>query len=249
MTPGYTPSQDDTSELASMITQYQETYFAWKRATELAPDEQELHYHNLGCIHDMLWPMLAPPLREVARKWRGSGSFYDMRNTPDSYDGMNDALDALAMNLYLHVIEALPRLKINNDKNLVAYIKQIAWNRMFDEEYLVYRNRGYWIGRMQEMADVGELIDPKSSNAADHLIESLDRQLSRRAVLDFWQATLSDNDYTIMHNRYICDPPVPFQKIALQLGPGWTSEAVRQRCHRVIERSRKHLQTLGFEPD
>jgi hypothetical protein len=175
------------------------------------------------------------------------------------------------MNLYFHVVDALPQLHVDPDKNLLACLKTIARRGMFDENLRIYQDalRHSIVGAADQTAASGsrsaqmwpehrrsdprmqydlresDLIDPHSVDFEDQLVAALDQRACYQAVWAFWQ-TLADVDEQIVQLRWNARPPVPFETIAQQFGAGWTAAAVRQRHCRILSRTRTHLQEQGL---
>jgi hypothetical protein len=260
------------AQLLAVVLSYQCTYQDW--LAEDDPERSVLLRKRLGMCHDQLWVLLAQPLMDVARGWVNSGAGQDMHANPASYPSRQDAVISLAQNLYLHVIEALPGLRVDPNKNLLGCLLTIAQRGMSNENRKIYADdprrhtrsasdqhpasgssaAAMWPQeRKQERVSGGEdpeeLADPNSHDQEDRLIREIDTHACLQQVWAFWQEVLTPDDQQIMKIRWGEDPPVAFERIADQLGPGWTAAAVRQRHHRILKRTRQYLRDEGMLGD
>ncbi len=259
------PAPEDP--LPAIVLRYQQIFWAWEAEAETAR-RAELRQALHAC-QEALWPLLAEPLVRVAHSWLRSRMARDMWASPSSYPSREDVLRSLAMNMYLHVVDALPQLRIDPEKNLLACLKKIAAWGMFDEYRRIYGDAGrqpggqtdapsereaqMWparpgLSRPTRGDEAAELEDPRSVSFEDQLAALLDRQACCQAIWKFWE-TLALPDQRIVVLRWRRTPAQPYETIAQQLGPTWTAATVRQRHHRVISRTRAHLQKLGLIDD
>jgi len=259
------PQPDDP--LPAIVLRYQELYHAW--SVEAYVERRSALRDALRTCQEELWSLLAEPLLHVAHGWLRSGVARDMWACPTSYPNREDVLRSLAMNMYLHVIDALPQLRVDPTKNLLACLKTIATRGMFDEHLRIYsdgacqsdraanqpttpgsrathmwptRGRSNTHLRDQEISD---LADPQSMDFEEQLAVLFDQRACCQAVWAFWE-TLTADDQRIVMLRWNRQPPIPFEMIAQQLGPEWTAATIRQRHCRVMTRTRAHLQELGL---
>src|SRR5205814_8442168 len=119
----HAPFQHDSAPqphdpLPAVVLRYQEIYHSWSAET-LAPRRAALRTALHACQEE-LWLLLAEPLLRVAHGWLRSGMARDMWACPTSYPNREDVLRSLAMNMYLHVIDALPQVRVDPNKNLLA---------------------------------------------------------------------------------------------------------------------------------
>lgn len=254
--------------LPAIVLRYQQLFWAWEAETDAAR-RAELRAALHAC-QEALWPLLAEPLVRVAHSWLRSRMARDMWASPSSYPGREDVLRSLAMNMYLHVVDALPQLRIDPEKNLLACLKKIATWGMFDEHQRIYGDAKRQPGGQANAAgeqsvrmwpartggippthsddEAAKLQDPRSVDFEDQLAALLDRQACCQAIWDFWE-TLTPADQRIVVLRWRRTPALPYETIAQQLGSTWTAATVRQRYHRVIGRTRAHLQKLRLIDD
>jgi len=261
------PQPDDP--LPAVVLRYQELYHSWSVETHAA--RRAALRTTLHACQEELWLLLAEPLLRVAHGWLRSGMARDMWACPTSYPNREDVLRSLAMNMYLHVIDALPQLQVDPNKNLLACLKKIATWGMFDEHQRIYRDAPgqsggqaaepmpapgspaaqMWTARTRsdthrhDGQDASELADPHSVDFEDQLAALLDQRACCQAIWAFWE-TLATVDQRIVLLRWNRQPPVPYETIAQQLGPDLTAATVRQRHCRIMSRTRSHLQKLGL---
>src|SRR5689334_16212394 len=261
------PQPDDP--LTVVVLRYQQLHHSWSTETHAA--RRAPLRIALRETHEELWLLLAEPLARVAHSWLRSGMARDMWATPSSYPSREDVLRSLAMNMYLHVIDALPQLQIDPSKNLLACLKLIATRGMFDEQRRIYQSGprqpssqaaevlptpGSSAGQMwpsnrsttahvRKGQDPSDLADPQSVDFEEQLAVLLDQQACCQAIWAFWEM-IADVDQRIVMLRWNRQPPLPYEAIAQQLGPEWNAATVRQRHSRIISRTRAHLQQLGL---
>jgi len=265
--PDPAPQPDDP--LPTVVLRYQDIYQAW--AVETHAVRRATLRATLHACQEELWLLLAEPLLRVAHGWLRSGMAHDMWACPTSYPTREDVLRSLAMNMYLHVIDALPQLRVDPSKNLRACLKQIATCGMYDEHQRIYRDAPrrpsgqaaeqtpapgspaaqMWADPQHSTAplhadqDAAEALDPQSIGFEDQLARLLDQRTCCQAIWAFWE-TLAPVDQRIVLLRWNREPPIQYESIAQQLGPDWNTAAVRQRHCRIISRTREHLQKLGL---
>lgn len=265
------PSSDlsPSDQLLTVVLHYQQIYRDW--SVEVDKERRAALRDALHRCQEDLWPLLAAPLLIVARGWLRSGMAQDMCASPTSYPDVENVLCSLAMNLYIHIVDALPQLQVDRDKNLLACLKLIARRGMFDENLRIYRavprqsnarateqtiapgtrSAQMWPehrrsnAHMRDNLHEAEPVDPDTVDFESQLVTALDQRTCCQAVWTFWQ-TLAGEDQQIVQLRWNHEPSVPFETIAQQFGPGWTAGTVRQRHCRILQRTRTHLQELGL---
>lgn len=248
--------------LLEAILRYQQIHRVW--VSQADPELRTGRAQQLRDSHDVLWPALAPPLVDVARSWLRSGIGRDICANPASYPALQDVLYSLAINLYLHVVDALPNVQVDPAKNIRAYLMTIARRGIADEYYQVYgyhARQGAQRNQPQSGAGPGAApgtparvgSDAGAGAVADlgdtiesWLIDAIDRQRCWQLVQEFWRQTLTLIDCRIITLRWSATPPLAFEHVAQQLGPEWTAAAVRQRHHRILARTRQHLRAAGM---
>jgi hypothetical protein len=255
--------------LPALVLHYQRLYRSWSIETE--PERRAALRDSLCACQEQLWPLLAEPLLSVARSWLHGGVARDMLASPACYPSLEEVMRSLAMNMYIHVLDALPQIQVDPSKNLLAYLKTIAKRGMFDEQQRIYRSgprrpsnpadenslapgsrdAHMWNqhsashGVSPSGADAADLPDPQSLDFENQIAALLDQRACCQAIWTFWE-TLGEAEQRIVLLRWNREPPVPYEDIALQLGPGWTAQTIRQRHCRLLQRTRDHLQRLGL---
>lgn len=189
-------------------------------------------------MHQQIYILLLPDLLGIARGWANSVAGKEL-----GADG-DDPLHSLATTLYLEIMEALPQLNIDPNKNVRGLLLSVVRRRLV-ERYRKLRaapptlSLNYGAGA--EGDDPLDLADPHGEDLQEQLLDIFERKDLAEAIWSYWHATCSDRDLRILQ-RYQHNPPPTFREIAEEFGPGWTEEAVRMRHHRIIKRTRVYLQ-------
>lgn len=266
-TPSTLEQPVEETALRNSVYEYQRAYEQWAGSTDqIARGKARL---QLQQAQERLWPQIAEAMAAVAKQWFGStiGRELAPATAQTSFPRSADALDSLAMSMYLYVIEALPQLEVNPDLSLRSCLKQIARRRLIDDErrqkrrllghitrpaepITSTRESAMWFERVRGQGlafdgEQAEIADPASQNEADAITCRLDRSEVLAAVHHFWKTTLTDDDRAIMR-RWDQDPPTTFRELAEQLGAGWTDSMIRQRHHRIMQRTRSYLAEQGY---
>lgn len=242
-------SNNQQDAIIQTITAYQASYREWRMASD--PLVRASLRHKLQQELEELWNLIGSDLVKVARGWTWS----NMLNSVTF--NQNEATESLAMSMFLHIIESLEKLHIDPNRNVRALLAQIARRGMYHEHRRTYR-----LQRAQpETSTMGLLSftpvrDPiKELEAVGDPNQDFEEELMRRhhaqatiaAIRDVWKNTLSDIDAFIVKCRVDSDPPIPFNEMAQQLGPGWTAVSIRQRWSRLIKRTKQKLEEIGVE--
>ena len=251
----------DQARLQQAVQDYQQAYNAWE--IEFNPVYRAELYQQLRMTQDSLLMLLLPPLLKVAQGWSQSGAMRDMYDNRASYPAYRDAMEALALSLYLHVVDALPKLKVDPERDLCACLMLIARRGIYDENRRIYSQTPRWrkgnsgpiVESLYKSRPVGdgtdydtdELADPASHDMEAQLIALCDVQMLSMRVQEFCQHASSDEDRHILMARLQTTPPVRFTLIAEQLGPGWTAATVRKRYERALKRLRIYLEAQGWD--
>ena len=247
------PSQ---TRLFALVTQYQQLRIACDQTSN--PVQRAQCNDRLQAVGLELWLLLEQPLMgKVGRRVRGALS--DMLNNPASYPSYHAAVEALAMNCMLGLLDALPRLRLDPARNIQAYLTKIAWFGLLDEERAIYtdvqrgsRGRTILVLRLDqvlcalnEAEDATSLTDRFKDEQAAQAFERITGQQLLDAVSRFWQEELSPVDQQIVRLR-LQEPPVSYAQIVSQLGEGWTATAARQRFGRAMKQTRAFLHAHGW---
>jgi hypothetical protein len=252
-----------------VVLGFQRTYLAW--ANENDPERKAAWRDELRLYNDALWELLAGPLHDVARGWINSDVGQEVRATSAGPHCQQDALESLSMHLYWPILDALPKLKIDREKNLLGCLMTIARRGISNENRRVYVKGPGYAHRLEgePIPESGEptaamwpvngndyhsdyfegaegQVDPTTWDLEDRLVMIIDRQRCWREVQVFWQRNLVVDDRRIITLRWRTDPPIEFNIVAQRMGPGWTAAAVRQRHARIMRRTREYLQELGL---
>jgi len=224
-------SETSSDQIVTIALQCQQDYKRWTEESDLAA--------RAACAEDYrqsleaLWEAIAPDLRRVAPGWIRSGM------APD--------IESLAINMFSYIVFKLPTLSINTNLNVRGLLVTVARRGLIDD----YR-RSYAVNpRRQSKQQVVSLddqmyvADEQRSDVEGEAIQKIDGDDVLAAVEKYWM-TLDDEEKKIMQLRWQTDPPHSFREIAKQLGSGWAEDAARQRHHRIMNATRKHLRELNL---
>ncbi len=248
------PEPFDESALAPMIDRYQR--LAARLATLGPGDEREILREALRAQLEALWPILEKLVKSLAWGWVDR-YVVDLSGSR----GRRDAHESITTSMCLHILDTLAERPVTPTPPLGPLLRRIARNKMIDE--LRYNKRHSPDHPARPAPPSGEpppAALPLSLEAAalhDHPVLSIDIavQLDDRlyqeecmlAVEQYWQVRLSADERRIMQAR-LADPPTPYDIIAAQFEPPWSSESVRKRYSRIIADTKVHLRDLDLLP-
>lgn len=238
-----------TLGLLDIVLRAQQVYLQWQQAE--TPEAQKIYRDQFQATTEELWHALADDLRRVARGWK--------------FSGMGPDNDTLAMGMFVHIITALPKLKVDPQRDVRKYLITVARNNNISEYRRVYArqpiqmseerashetemwaNSSYQDDRAEHQRMIGDQGDHEPYDSMNHLDDLLDRRTNLERIWQYWKNTLSQIDYQIMDLRWHSEPPTHFQTIAAHLGPGWSADSVRQRHYRVCKDTRLYFQQQGL---
>jgi DNA-directed RNA polymerase specialized sigma24 family protein len=230
------PSPDSSSvdPFVEFVLRCQAAYTAWAAAEVFEQKSALSQAYRL--LLEELWALLAGDLRQIARGWTHSNM------APDS--------ESLALNMFGNIVFPLPRLQIDPQRNVRNLLLTIARRGLIDDYRrshagTPWRQGGY----ATSIDDRPDLIDPESSTIEDRAVQRIDSEALLKAVWDYWPENLNGIEYEIVKLRWQSDPPRSFGEIAERLGPGWEEAAVRQRHHRIMNKTRRYLRESGLIDD
>ncbi|GAB4215036.1 MAG: hypothetical protein OHK0022_54420 [Roseiflexaceae bacterium] len=231
------PANDMPDDLLDAVIAFQSLYARWG----LEQDAAGRAAASAACqaAAERVFALLEPSLEGLARRWMGSGLASDVQS--------------MKLNLFAAIFVQLPRLRIDPERNLRALLLTIARYGAYDMyradiDAADRRRRAMddlWSGdspsrlRQRLIADATVCDD----GLEDALIERIDQRRLLEVIQLFWESALGTADLRIVALRL---RDQPFRTIAQFLGAGWTEEAVRQRYHRIICRTRNHLRAIGL---
>lgn len=250
---------DQADMLLDALLAYQDRHRAWIAAPE---DAKSLAQEHVRQAINRLWPLLEQTLAIVARSWSAA---YRQR-TPGTLSYAEATAD-LSTILCMDILDTLPRLSFEPDRNPAPFLRTIARRRAVDE----YR-------RWSRATDAGERAPPsfnangeqrtarvreislddtllsalaEASNLAGGafeaaLIEQIDRHALLTQIAQYWNRELTHEDWLLVYERHIKDPPTPYEELIAHLGAGWSNARARKRLSRILERTAHFLEQLGF---
>jgi hypothetical protein len=247
-------------QLLEVVREFQEAYKAWELAIE--EEERKRRRATLTDVYARLWPMLMHIVEPLARKW-ALGHRIEQQLSSD----WEQTVLSLCTNYCLSIIDELPRKEVNPEKNIVALFRAIAFNQMVDEHRRYKRHEGAAAADSPEPGakasaparrtfttrplddEILRTVPDEFSGEAFERLDAADyNHKLAEAIRAYWRGTLSGDEHLIVELR-VCDPPVPYDSIASQLGPNWTAESVRQRFSRLRRRTLQHLRAIGLLAD
>lgn len=235
--------------LFEAIRHYQEVHGRW--STDLHEDHRVRLNEEMGLAHEKLWAELEEPLYKAAR-WLISKPWIKFVIDQQTHNP-SDLITTLAMIAYTNLVEELPKLVIDPSQNVIAYLKTTTRNKLYDEYLKLTRQKEHQIdsldlpahpGTQQTLGD--ELPDPASLIADEATVTKLARNDCLREIMAYWAMVLNDIDRLIVRERWLKHEPTPFSAIAVLLGDGWSEGTVRQRHHRILDRTMKYLKKGGW---
>jgi len=246
-------TSSDNQQIVETIVAYQASYDQFQSLWASDPSRRETLRQEIQGELEQLWQLIETDLVQVARGWMRSG-LLDSVSLPRS-----EAVQSLAMSAFLNIIEALPHLHIDPSRNVRALLATIArrgfvreYRRMSQSlpaqpQYTALGEPGSATFTIQSNSELEAVVDPQE-DFEEQLMRRHHAQTTIAAIRDVWENTLTDIDAFIVKHRVECDPPVLFDTMAQQLGPGWTASALRKRWQRLIMRTREELRKRGIEP-
>jgi len=225
----------DRDPVIALTLGYQNDYAIWAAEQDAAAHEQ----CSIICRQwlEKLWHEIAPDLRPVARGWLRSGIALDS--------------ESLAMNMFTYIVEKLSTLNIDPQRNVRGLLVTVARRGIIDDyqhSYAVSPKRHP--SRIAVSFDtIPDLIDHQNSDVEVQVMYRIDHTVVLETVWGYWKSSLVQDDMKIMHLRWQIDPPCSFRDIAQQMGAGWIEDTVRQRHHRIMNATRKHLRDRGLLDD
>lgn len=259
--PGAWDDQAQTLLLALLA--YQTAHQQWLGAVDTQRATQRTQVkHAL----ERLWPLLEQALAPVARSWSNA---YRQR-TPGAMN-FSEATTELLVSLCLEMVDTIPRLTFEPRRNPAPLLRTIARRRSMDEYRRWTRatdpgerapptptpdSDAQHTSRIRELS-LDDTILSALAEAANHsggafeaaLIEQIDRRTLFRKIAQYWNRELSADDWVLVQERYIKDPPTPYDELIVRLGAEWSSVRARKRLSRILERTAAFLQSSGIWPD
>ena len=250
-------TNSNNQQIVETIVAYQASYDQFQLLWASDPSKRETLRREMQGELEQLWLLIADDLVKVARGWMRSSLIDSVTST------QSEAIQSLAMTVFLDIIEALPRLRIDPERNVRGYLASIARRGLYQEHRKMARTMPRSPPTQPQFSAVAEPGFPTFTSPSISELEAVgdpnqdfEEELMRRhhaqatiaAIRDVWENTLTDIDAFIVKHRVECDPPVLFETMAQQLGPGWTASALRKRWQRLIMRTREELRKRGIEP-
>lgn len=264
------PDKPDTGEwddqaqmLLLALLAYQTAHRNWIGAVEVQhPIQRAQVKHAL----ERLWPLLEQALAPVARSWSNA-----YRQRAPGAMNFSEAATELTVSLCLEMVDTIPRLTFEPQRNPAPLLRTIARRRSMDEYRRWTRatdpgerapptpppdSDAQRTARIRELS-LDDTILSALAEAANHsgsafeaaLIEQIDRRALFSKIAQYWNRELSADDWLLVQERYIKDPPTPYDELIIRLGAEWSSARARKRLSRILERTAAFLQNSGIWPE
>jgi DNA-directed RNA polymerase specialized sigma24 family protein len=229
----HSPDSSIADPFVVFVLRCQAAYTAWAVAEE--PEQQRALSEAYRLLLEELWAILADDLRQITRGWMRS------KMAPDA--------ESLALNMFGNIMFNLPKLQIDPQRNVRNLLLTVARRGMIDAWRSHVDSPRRQAGYATSIDGRSDLIDPVSSTIEERTVQRIDRETLLKAVWNYWPENLNGIEYEIVKLRWQSDPPRSFGEIAELLGPGWEETTVRQRHHRIMNKTRKYLRESGLIDD
>jgi len=252
--------------LYTAVCAYQQALLAYQATTDPVQRKQLMAVQREAL--EQLFTDLHLPLFKLAQGWGRSLMIQEQLAAGNDY---HDALESLTMSAFGDIAAALPNCKLDPDGNICQFLVQIARHKLHDQQYKIYSDpphiqqqneaheysmwppltakiEGVWecAAGNEDQSYLAEPEDPASIDFDTQLIQNQANQAYLRAILDYWYNDLPLEERVIVMLRWTVDEPFSFKAIARCLGKGWTPAAARQRHHRILQRTYRHLIQHGL---
>lgn len=266
--------EGDAEHLGSLVKGFQCALEYLRRAQEVNAsvalrDEQQRVLEQpwrqtMSDAIDELYRALEPDLQKLAGGWIRSKQFHQIAGTRE----FSAAVRTLAMSAFSAIIDSLPMLRIDPNRNVRKLLITIARRDLYDQERKIFNpgprdqikhdgplkpgdpDAAMWQPRHEALSNkVTASIELKDGASTDFEEQIIDRDRSQRLwpiVTEFLQENLSPEDLWLIQMRWFHEPPMPFKAIAQHLGEGWSEAAVKERHYRILKRTRKYLHDQGL---
>lgn len=235
--------QDDTSDdvLDSILT-CQSWHTQWVQ--ERDPAQREIYGQEYKAAVERLFELLEPYLERIAIGWLRSGIAPDVHS--------------LKYSLFVPIFHALPNIQVDPQKNVRNLLLTIARHGIYnmyrqdiggtssrsrssmDDDMVHMWSHSYSTAGHRQSNDE---VDQASIEVEDTWISMVDNREYLGAIARFWEHALVPVDKEIVKLRL---RDLTFKEIVYRLDSRWEESTIRQRYHRVIIRTRQHLQAIGL---
>ena len=134
--------EKELRELEEEVRRWQALSNQWKQNNVPAQERERLQ-HELQDSGERIWKLLDSRLHRLAQKWFWCGEMQDKYQTPESYPTIRVAIESLKQSLFFHILDALPKIKIDPNKNLFGLLLIIAHRKHATENNKIYRGNPY----------------------------------------------------------------------------------------------------------
>jgi RNA polymerase sigma factor (sigma-70 family) len=231
-------------KLVEAATNYQQVYERWKLATGGA--REQLEFELKDTIAALLL-LLRPVMYKQARRWLAQSALTGRSSA------FNNSLDTLALDFFFALIERLHTVRIDPDKHVEAYLGRVARNGFYDRFKKDHPPQETQALRLdQPLSETGEQLlrdtvaDPDTVDQDELIVWSLSAKECLAFMRKELPTILNKEDQTIVLAR-LSEPPLSYELIAQQIGPGYSEEALRKRYERALHKIRQYLKRHGWD--
>lgn len=240
----------DNTALYKTLVSYQETCLALQQ-TGLSENTIILRAQAKDQLEQIFF-VIEPNLRRLA-----------IRIAQLSGTRSNDTVETIKNSLFAGLIEDLPRIHFDIDKNIVGLLITIADRKWRDESKRLnprielplsenekdyeYEYDYLWTQSTDDDdEEETEYIFASSDIVEGPVVDNIQSATYYKLFQEFIQtnSTYIDADLFITKGR-LSDPPISYRDIASSLGQGWSEKLIQMRWYRLTRRFRNYLLESG----
>lgn len=251
MRPPYDgPSADGETPqaLPELVSAYQRDHTAC--ADEQHPALRQNLHNRMRLTLEALYAAMRDDLLKEARRWSRSRTARAIWESRAGTASRQEIYETIAQSMMLEIIEALPGIVIDPNRQLQGLLIIIARRGMIGQERkeaLPAMNLSQLLAVDDEQrVGAQELTDVDSLGADVTWAAGVDLGALYVITSEFVSRTSTTIDQQIFEARCGREQALSFVQIADRLGAGWTATTVRQRHLRLLKRIRTYLKSLGW---
>ncbi|NJM06516.1 hypothetical protein HC891_10455 [Candidatus Gracilibacteria bacterium] len=205
---------------------------------------------ELTQVHMALWKEVHRPLCAIiARNWTRSVLFGQLTTEHRPGTPFFEIVESLAFNVFGDMLDILPTLKLDPERNGVALLLTIAVRQLSANDKKLRKDLHESLNGDVERDErtAHEEIDAQQLELFEQTAARIAQQECVQAALAYWHETLDEIDWLLVRARLLTDPQLPFAAIVKMLRPGYNEAALRQRLSRICKRTEEYLRGNGWE--
>jgi hypothetical protein len=219
------PTMQTEEALIAAILSYQSPLPV--EGAAIQPDIHEPLMQARAAQLETIFYLIAPNLRRLAGRYYGSERVCQEIRSSVAHNA-EDLLQVIAFDMFYYVIEALPKVKPDPNKNIVGLLITIADRGWKNDR--IYHPSASMIS-LDIAHDEAALADEAALTPVD---DRLQHQNLRQLLLAF-RAECDPMDRWVLDGR-LASPPTAFAELAQRLGSGHTEAMLRKRWSRMRRR-------------